>query len=135
MYFFIYDNLSISHFHIYHNRLLVTHMMLNRERESGEKNEKCCLICNKEFATKWECQNHYKICKSSLKCIKCNKSFDKLHTFHAHENICTGLDKFKCSVCGLCFVDKKKLIIICIIVRKSSHAEGVVCHFMIGNYW
>ena len=52
MYFFIYDNLSISHFHIYHNRLMVTHMMLNREENSGEKNEKCCLICNKEFASK-----------------------------------------------------------------------------------
>ena len=56
---------------------------------------------------KKECHNHYKICKSSLKCTKCNKSFDKLCTFHAHENICTGLDKFKCSGCGLCFVDKK----------------------------
>ena len=34
-------------------------------------------------------------------------------------NICAGLDKFKCSGCGLCFVDKKRLIIICIIVEKK----------------
>ena len=46
--------------------------------------------------------------KLSLKCIKCNKSFDRLRTFHAHKNICTGLDKFKCSGCGLCFIDNKK---------------------------
>ena len=51
-----------------------------------------------------------------------------------HMNICTGLDKFKCSGCGLCFVDKKahNHMYNC---RKSSHAEGVVCHFMIGNYY
>ena len=54
-----------------------------------------------------QCHNHYKICKTSLKCIKHNKSFDKPCAFHAHENICKGLDKFKCSGCGLCFVDKK----------------------------
>ena len=71
---------------------------------------------------------------SSLKCLKCNKSFDKLCTFQAHENICTGLDKFKCSVCGSCFTDKNRLIIIYIIVGKSSRAEGVVCYFMIGSY-
>ena len=102
--------------------------------EIGDKNDKCCLICNKQFTTKKECHDHYQICKCSLKCRKCDKSFDKLHTFHAHGNICSGLGKFKCSCCGLCFVDKKRLIIICIIVEKSSHADGVVCHFVIGNY-
>ena len=108
MYFFMYDNLFISHFHIYHNRVMVTHMMLHRQENMVKKNEKCCLICNKEFASERECQNHYKICRSSLICLKCNKSFDKLCTFQAHGNICAGLDKFKCSVCGLCFSDKKK---------------------------
>ena len=78
--------------------------MMSNRAESGDKNDKCCLICDKEFMTKNECHNHYKICKSSLKCIKC----DKLCTFHAHENICAGLAKFKWSGCGLCFVDKKK---------------------------
>ena len=33
MYFFIYDNLSISHFDIYHCRLLVTDMMQNRQQK------------------------------------------------------------------------------------------------------
>ena len=39
------------------------------------------------------------------------------------------------SGCGLFLVDKKRLIIICIIVGKTSHAEGVVCHFVIGNVY
>ena len=47
------------------------------------------------------------MCKTSLKCTKCDKSFDKLCTFHGHVNICAGLDKPKFSGCGLCFVDKK----------------------------
>ena len=49
-----------------------------------------------------------KFVNSSLKCTKCDQMFDKLHTYHGHVNICDGLDKFKCSGCGLCFVDKKK---------------------------
>ena len=77
------------------------------------------MICSKQFATKKECHNHYQMCKTSLKCIKCDKLFDTLCTFHGHVNICDGLDKFKCSGCGLCFVDKKRLIIIYIIVEKS----------------
>ena len=56
----------------------------------------------------WEHRDHYQICKTSLKCTKCGQMFDKLHTYHGHVNICDDLDKFKCSGCGLCFVDKKK---------------------------
>ena len=49
--------------------------------ETGDKNDKCCLICNKQFTTKEECHNHYQICKSSLKCTKCDKSLDKFVNF------------------------------------------------------
>ena len=65
-------------------------------------------LCTKEFDTVRQHCDHYKICKSSLKCTKCDQIFNKLHTYHVHVNICDGLDKYKCSGCGLCFIDRKK---------------------------
>ena len=119
MYFFIYDNLS--HFIFSYIPLQAAGDRYDAEQtaEIGNKNDKCCLLCNKQFPTKKDRHDHYQIRKSSLKCTDCDKSFDKLCTFHAHENICAGLGKFKCSGCGLCLVDKKRLIIIWIIVEKN----------------
>ena len=42
------------------------------------------------------------MCKSLLKCTKCDQIFDKLHTYHGHVNICDRSDKYQCSGCGLC---------------------------------
>ena len=44
-----------------------------------------------------------------MTCIKCDKIFDTLHTYHAHVSICDGVDRYKCSGCGTCFTDKKKV--------------------------
>ena len=71
-------------------------------------NDRECLICKKEFQSiKQHCE-HFKICRSSLKCQKCDTVFDKLTIYHAHVTICNGLHKYKCSGCGKCFSEKKQ---------------------------
>ena len=52
---------------------------------------------------------HYKICKNSLTSKKCDKIFDTLHTYDAHVGICNEVDRYKCSGCGTCFMDSKKV--------------------------
>ena len=93
------------------------------------------LDVHQTFHTMREYHDHYQICKSSLKCTKCDQIFDKLCTYHGHVNICDGLDKFKCSGCGLCFLIKRRVIIIHTIVEKNWHVKGVVCHFVIRNHY
>ena len=66
------------------------------------------MICQKEFDSVKQHRDHYKICKTSLKCKKCDQIFDKLHICHAYVSICDGLDKYKCSGCGMCFTDRKR---------------------------
>ena len=39
---------------------------------------------------------------------KCHQIFDQLHTYDAYVSMCDGLDRYKCSGCGLCFIDWKK---------------------------
>ena len=80
-----------------------------------------------------QCSEHFKICKNSLKCQKCAKVFDKLNIYHAHITICDGLDKYKCSGCGMCFSEKSRLTITCISVERSSHVRDVVFHFRTGK--
>ena len=82
-----------------------------------------------------EHRDHYQICKISLKCTKCDQLFDKLHTYHGYVNIRDGLDKFKCSNCGLCFVDKKKAYNHMYNCRKKLTVKGVVCCLAIGNHY
>ena len=67
-----------------------------------------CLICKKELKSIKQCSEHFKICRRSLKCQKCNQVFNKLTIYHAHVSICNGLHEYKCSGCGMCFSDKKK---------------------------
>ena len=76
--------------------------------KSTTKNDIECLICTKEFDTAKQCHDHYKTCKTSLTCKKCHQKFDKLHTYDAHVSMCDGLDRYKCSGCGLSFIDHKK---------------------------
>ena len=51
------------------------------------------LDMSKQFETIKECSDHFKICRTSLKCKKCNIVFPKLNVYHAHANICNGLDQ------------------------------------------
>ena len=78
----MYDDLSFSCFYIYYLRLLLTHVKLQGMEKISEKNDTCCLICTKEFDIVRQCHDYYKICKSSLKCTKCDQIFDKLCTYH-----------------------------------------------------
>ena len=71
-------------------------------------NDRECLICKKEFQSITQCSEHFIICRSSLKCQKCDTVFDKLSIYHAHVTICDGLHKYKCSGCGMCFHEKKQ---------------------------
>ena len=93
------------------------------------------MICKKEFDSVKQCCDHYKICKTSLKCKKCNQIFDKLHIYHAHVSICDGLDKYKCSGWGMCFTDRKKTYNHMYNCRKNWHVRGVVCHFKSGSHY
>ena len=80
-------------------------------QESGEcsiQNDKECLICHKQFNSVKQWHNHYKICKNSLICKKCNKIFETLHTYDAHVGICDGVDRYKCLGCNTCFTGRKK---------------------------
>ena len=66
-----------------------------------------------------ECSDHFKICKTSLKCKKYNQIFNKLSTYNGYVSICNDLNKYKCSGCGMCFTEKRRVIITCIAVLKS----------------
>ena len=84
--------------------------------ETGELNERQCLTCRKEFGSVKEHSDHFKICKTSVKCKNCNQVFNKLSTCNGHVSICDGLNKYKCSSCGMCFTEKRRVIITCIVV-------------------
>ena len=51
---------------------------------------------------------HFKICKQSLKCGKCEKGFDQVRRYCSYVEICSGLNKFKCYICKVEFTDCKK---------------------------
>ena len=87
--------------------ILFSEIWENGNAETGEHNDRQCLICSKEFGSVKECSDHSKICRTSLKCKKCKWVFHKLSTHNGHVSICDGLNKYKCSGCGMCFTEKK----------------------------
>ena len=72
-----------------------------------EISETKCLICFKEFRTVTERREHFKICRKSLVCEKCSKSFEVVKWYERHIDICDGNDKFRSYSCGEEYKDGK----------------------------
>ena len=73
---------------------------------------------------------HFKICRQSLWCEKCEKFFDQVRRYSAHVNICNGLDKYKCYVCYVEFTNSKKCLD---HLYKSHKFTCKMCHCQFKN--
>ena len=67
-----------------------------------------CLICYKVFANSSQCSEHFKNCRTKLKCKKCCiTKFHSLSEYQSHIKICDGEGFFKCFDYGKVYSDKK----------------------------
>ena len=71
-------------------------------------NELQCSVCEKNFNSLQQCQEHFKVCSKSLVCDKCQKRFTHINRYKSHINMCNGLNKYKCYICKVQFTDFKK---------------------------
>ena len=78
----------------------------SRHRHKVADNQ--CLICYKVFANTSQHSEHFKKCRTKLKCKKCCiAKFHSLSEYQSHIKICAGEGFFKCFDCGKVFSDKK----------------------------
>ena len=57
--YFLYMITCLFHIKIYAIAGCWWQIWCKQTAETGDKNDKCCLICNKQFTTKKECHDHY----------------------------------------------------------------------------
>ena len=88
-----------------------------------------CLVCNRRFDNVQECVKHFKTCKQSLQCEKCEKYFDQVR-FCAHADVCNGLEKYMYYICHIEFTNCKKCLD---HLYKHHKFTCKMCHFQFKN--
>ena len=85
-----------------------------------------CLVCSTKFNNVQEHVKHFQICKQSLKCEKCEQCSDQVRKYHAHVEVCNGLDKYKCYICQVEFTNCKKCLD---HLYKHNKFKCMMCNF------
>ena len=47
-----------------------------------------------------ELKYYFEICKKGLECNNCQQNFESVELFKKHNDICDGVNKYRCFVCG-----------------------------------
>lgn len=90
---------------IYFKSSLEVHLQIH----SG-KRQFSCLICGKEFTTKWNLKlhkwTHASRTSKPFKCELCNGAFIRLNDYQAHMNSHKAVRPYTCNYCGCKFIRK-----------------------------
>ena len=84
--------------------------------EQSKINEVChpdlkkCEICCQQFESVLELKYHFEICKKGLECNHCQKNCESVELFKQHNDICDGVNKYRCFVCGKKFESESKCL-------------------------
>lgn len=90
---------------VYFKSSLEVHMQIHSGRRQFS-----CLICGKEFTTKWNLKlhkwTHASRTSKPFKCEQCNGAFIRLADFQAHMNSHKSVRPYTCNYCGCKFIRK-----------------------------
>lgn len=90
---------------VYFKSSIEAHMQIH----SGQR-QFSCVICGKEFTTKWNLKlhkwTHTSRTSKPFKCEQCNGAFIRLTDFQAHMNSHKSVRPYTCNYCGCKFIRK-----------------------------
>ena len=89
-----------------------------------------CLVFSRRLDNVQEHVKPFQICKQSFQCEICEKCFDQVRRYHAHVDVCNGLDKYKCYICHVEFTNCKKCLD---HLYKHHKFKCKMCHFQFKN--